>query len=130
MVNYDIAHSKAVHKYLLKAFYNNTNKKEYNLQIRKHNIYHKNIIAMKNMLAVTEKNRKNEEQLAMENILNKSAMAEVIKVSNVIDLGSKYSWAISNTDIDVAKDLGLTGMKKYRTCTGQIQAKVDWLHKG
>ena len=29
-VNYNIAHSKVVHKYILKAFYNRTNKKEYN----------------------------------------------------------------------------------------------------
>ena len=29
-VNYDTAHSEAVHKYLLKTFYNKTNKKEYN----------------------------------------------------------------------------------------------------
>ena len=29
-VNYDTVHSKAAHKYLLKAFYNRTNKKEYN----------------------------------------------------------------------------------------------------
>ncbi len=33
-VNYDTAHSKAAHKYLLKAFYNKINKKKYNLQIR------------------------------------------------------------------------------------------------
>ena len=32
-VNYDIAHSKAAHKYLLKAFYNGMNKKEYDSQI-------------------------------------------------------------------------------------------------
>ncbi len=33
-VNYDTTYSEAAHKYLLKAFYNRTNKKEYNLQIR------------------------------------------------------------------------------------------------
>ncbi len=33
-VNYDTAHSKAAHKYLLKAFYNRTNKKGYDSQIR------------------------------------------------------------------------------------------------
>ncbi len=33
-VNYDTTHSKAAHKYLLKVFYNKTNKKEYNSQIR------------------------------------------------------------------------------------------------
>ncbi len=34
VVNYDTTHSKAAHKYLLKAFYNKTNKKKYKLQIR------------------------------------------------------------------------------------------------
>ena len=33
-VNYNTSHNKVVHKYLLKAFYNRTNKKEYNSQIR------------------------------------------------------------------------------------------------
>ncbi len=32
-VNYDTAYSKAAHKYLRKAFYNRTNKKEYDSQI-------------------------------------------------------------------------------------------------
>ncbi len=32
-VNYNTAHNKAAHKYLLKAFYNRTNKKEYNSQL-------------------------------------------------------------------------------------------------
>ncbi len=84
---------------------------------------------MKDMIAAAERGRKNEGQLAMENLLDKTAMAEVAKVSSVIDLGSKYSWAISDADIDVARDLGLTGIKKYWRCAGQIQAEVDWLHK-
>ena len=33
-MNYDIAHSKVMHKYFLKAFYKRKNKKEYDLQIR------------------------------------------------------------------------------------------------
>ena len=33
-VNYDTAYSKAMYNYFLKVFYNKTNKKEYNLQIR------------------------------------------------------------------------------------------------
>ncbi len=32
-VNYDTVHSEATHKYLLKAFYNRTNKKQYDSQI-------------------------------------------------------------------------------------------------
>lgn len=65
------------------------------------------------MVAVAKKGRKNEKQLAMENLLYKTAMAEVAKVSNVINLGVQYSQAISNIDIDIARDLGLTRIKKY-----------------
>ncbi len=57
------------------------------------------------------------ELLAMENA-DKTVIAEVAKVSSVIDLGSKHSWAISNTDIDTAEDLGLTGIKKYQRRVG------------
>ncbi len=45
-INYDTAHSKAIYKYLLKAFYGRINQKEYESQILKHNICHTNIIAM------------------------------------------------------------------------------------
>ncbi len=108
-VNYDTAHSETTHKYLLKAFYNRTNKKEYDSQIRQHNVRHTNIIAMKDVISVTERSG---ELLAMENA-DKTAIAEVAKVSSAIDLGSKHSWAISNADMDAAENLGLTGIKKY-----------------
>ena len=49
-VNYDIAYSKAAHKYILKAFYNKTNEKEYNAQIWQHNIRHTNLIIIKGMI--------------------------------------------------------------------------------
>lgn len=56
-------------------------------------------------------------------------MAEVVKVWNVIDLGSKYNWAINNADINVARDLRLTNIKKYWRYASQIQAKINWLYK-
>lgn len=40
-------------------------------------------------------------------------MAEVAKMSSTIDLDNKHNWIISNDDIDGAKDLELTGIKKY-----------------
>ena len=43
---------------------------------------------------------------------NKIKLIGVTKMSSVIDLNSKYMWAISNIDMDVAKDLGLTNVKK------------------
>ncbi len=84
---------------------------------------------MEDVVAVAKKSRKNKKQLAIEKLIDIIVMAEVAKVSSVIDLGSQYSWTINNADIDVARDLGLTGIKKYWSCAGQIQAKVDWLYK-
>ena len=77
---------------------------------------------------MTKRGIENKELLAIENA-DKIAMAEVVKVLSTIDLRSKHSWAISNVNMDITEDLGLTGIKKYWKCAGQIQDKVDWLHK-
>ncbi len=53
-INYDIAHSEAAHKYLLKAFYEQTNKKEYELQILKHNIRHTYVIAIQDAILMAK----------------------------------------------------------------------------
>ena len=44
---------------------------------------------------------------------DKIAMTDVAKVLNVIDLRNKYSWAISNVNMDAIRDLRLIGIKKY-----------------
>lgn len=41
-------------------------------------------------------------------------MAEIVKILSVINLNGKYSWAISNGDVDTAKNLYLTNIKKYQ----------------
>ncbi len=64
---------------------------------------------MKDVILVTKRGG---ELLTMENV-DKTVIAEVAKVSSAINLRSKHSWAISNTDMDAAEDLGLTGIKKY-----------------
>ena len=64
------------------------------------------------MIAVAERIGKNKKLLVMENA-EKTVMAEIAKVSSVINLGHKHSWAISNTDIDATRDLRLIGIKKY-----------------
>lgn len=82
------------------------------MQIWQYNIYYINIIAMKNVIIVAEKNRKNRRLLAMEN-KNKSAIAKVAKISNIIYFDNKYSWAISNANINIAGNLKLTSIQKY-----------------
>ena len=87
MVNYDTTHSEAAYKYLFKAFYNRTNKKEYDLQIRQHNVRHTNIIAMKDVI-IQEKTR--EKERLSESIADTTAPAEVARVSSPVDLAGKY----------------------------------------
>ena len=35
---------------------------------------------------------------------------------------------MSDTNLDGAKELGLTGIKKYQKCTGQVEMELDRLH--
>ena len=67
---------------------------------------------MKDIIIVAEKGKKNRKLLAMKNV-DKTTMAKIAKVSSAMDLGSKYCWAINNADIDVTRDQGLIGIKKY-----------------
>ncbi len=76
---------------------------------------------MKDVIVVAKRSGK---LLAMKNV-NKTAIVEVTKVSSGIDLRSKHSCAISNADMDVAGNLGLTSIKKYWRHVSQIQDKVD-----
>lgn len=84
-----------------------------------------NIIAIKDMI-ISEKAGEKEEQLVIGNAIEQ---AKVVKMSNPINLNSKYIWAVSNTDIDTARDLRLTDVKKYQRRTGQIKKEVNRLHK-
>lgn len=79
------------------------------------------------MIAVTERGKEIQGLLAEK--IDKVAIAKVAKVASAIDIGNKYRQAISNDDMDAARDLGLTGVKKEWRCVGQIQAEIDWLYK-
>ncbi len=87
-VNYDTAHSKGAHKYLLKAFYNRTNKKEYDSQIRQHNVRHTNIIVMKDVI-IAEK--VGEDEMLSESIADTTTPAEVARVSSPVDVIGRYN---------------------------------------
>lgn len=73
-INYNTAHSKVSNKYLLKAFYHITNKKEYKSQIWQHNIYYMNIIVMKEVI-ILEKVR--EKKILLKSIADTTALAEL-----------------------------------------------------
>ena len=60
---------------------------------------------------------------------DKIAHAEVAKKSSPIDFDGKYMGTISNVNIDTARNLKLTGIKKYWKLAGQIEKKVNRLYK-
>ena len=109
-VNYSTAYSETAHKYFLKVFYNRTNKKEYDLQIRQYNIRHTYITAMKDVIS-EEKAR--EKKSLLEGIADTIALAEMAQTSSPVDLVEKYIWPMSNANLDATKELRLTGIKKY-----------------
>lgn len=60
---------------------------------------------------------------------NKIALTKVAKMSNLMDLDSKYIQAISNINFDATKNLKLTGIKNYLRLASQIEKKVNTLYK-
>lgn len=90
VVNYNTFHSKAAYKYYLKAFYNRTIKKDYNLPIRQYNIWYTNLIIIKDIIILAEKGKNNKELLVMENV-GKIAIVEVGKMLNIIDFNGKHN---------------------------------------
>ncbi len=53
------------------------------------------------------------EKKLLEGSADTTAPAKVARASSPINLAWKYRWAMSNVDMDAAKKLGLTGIKKY-----------------
>ena len=83
------------------------------MQIRQYNVYYTNIIAIKDV--IIKENTKEKERLS-EDITDTTAPAEVTQALSPVDFAEKYIWAISNADIDTAKELELTGIKEYWRC--------------
>ena len=88
MANYDTAHNKAAHKYLLKVFYNKTNIKSITCKFGNIILYLNNIIAIKDVI-IEEKIR--EKEGLLEDITDTNASAEVTLASNLVDLTEKYT---------------------------------------
>lgn len=110
MVNNNTAHIEVVHKYLLKVFYNKTNKKEYKLQICQHNVWYTNIIAMKDIVILGKAGKKEE---LLEDIADIISLTKITQVISLVNFALKYKWVISNSNLKIVKELGLTGVNKY-----------------
>ena len=70
-----------------------------------------------------EKNREREKLLR--GITEITMQAEVAQALSLIDLALKYKWAMSNADLDIIRELKLTGIKKYWRRIGQVEMKLD-----
>ena len=80
---------------------------------------------MKDIIILEEAREK--EKLS-EGIADTTAQAEVARTWSPVDLAERYKWAMSDADPDAAKELRLTGIKKYWRRVGQVEIKLDWLH--
>ena len=60
---------------------------------------------------ITKKVR--EKKKLFEGIADTTALAEIAQATGCVDLAERYMWAMSNANLDAAKELGLTGIKKY-----------------
>ena len=49
-------------------------------------------------------------------------MAQVL---SLIDLIERFNRAMSDINLDAAKKLGLTSIKKYQKCTSQVEIELD-----
>ena len=82
---------------------------------------------MKDMI-ISKKAQERNRQLIERNA-DKIVVMKVGRILSLIDLDSKYIWAISNGDIHATRDLRSTNIKKHWKLTGQIQREVNGLHK-
>ncbi len=123
-INYDTAHSEAAHKYLLKAFYGRTNKKEYESQILKHNICHTNVIAMQDAILMA---KVLDESAKRKQLVVDTPNAEVTWVCSATNILLRYNWHLNPTDNEAAVDLGLRNVKKYWRSVAQVADELSHL---
>ena len=80
---------------------------------------------MKNVII---KKKVREKEGLSEGIVDKIAPAEVARALSPVDLAWEYMWAMNNANINAAKKLGVTGIKKYWSHAGQGEIELDWLY--
>ena len=62
-------------------------------------------------MIILEKVRKKE--ILLKGIMDTIAPAKMAWVLSRINLAGRYNWAMSNVNLNIAKELGQTGIKKY-----------------
>lgn len=104
-----MALSKVVHKYLLKAFYEQTNKEKYKMQIFKHNIYHINRIAIKDVIPIA----RCQFSIAKKGLVIDIPDVKITRVYSTINVLLKYNWYLNLMKNKTIIDLGLQSISKY-----------------
>lgn len=61
-------------------------------------------------------------------VVGTTALAEVAQPLSLINLAKKYIKIMSNVDLNIVEELGLTSIKKYWKYAKQIKIKLDWLY--
>lgn len=74
-------------------------------------------------IIILKKVRKTEK--LSKSITDITASAEVVQVLSLVDFVQRYKWAMSNADLDTAKELRLTRVKKYLRYSGQVEMELD-----
>ena len=75
------------------------------------------------------KKKSMEKEGLSESITNIIAMTEVTWVSSFVNFAKKYMWTMNNADMNVAKKLGLTSIKKYQRRARQYEIELDCLYE-
>ncbi len=68
-----------------------------------------NIIAIKDIIIL----EKAKEKKLSKDLANITVLAEVAEALSLVNLARRYMLAMNNSNLDVAKELRLTGVKKY-----------------
>ena len=66
--------------------------------------------------------------MLLESIADTTVPAEVAQVLNFVNFAVRYNWAMSDANLDIAKKLGLTDIKKYWRCASQVEIELEELH--
>lgn len=106
-----------MHKYYLKAFYEWTNKKKYDLQILQHNIRYINILIIQNIILLVKVERAKKKKIAIN-----MPTIKVMQVCNATNIQLKYNWSLNYIDNKVNMNLRLQGVEKYK---GRVVHIVD-----
>ncbi len=101
-INYDTVHSEAVHKYFPQTFYGRTNKKEYELQILKHNIHYTNVIAMQDAILMAKVQDRSAER---KQLVVDTPDVEIMRVCNATNILLKHNWHLNLMDDEAVVDL-------------------------